>query len=238
VAILVGGAGGAHADQSEKPPLHVHFRAADGVRLDGRLFGAGKTAVVFSHMGNAGDSQADWYATARLLAHRGYTALTYNRRGVCLPNGTSCSQGFDEYAVSWKDVVGAYDFVRKRGARRVILVGASIGAMCSLYAASLAKVTVAGLVVIAGINHASGYDFTSRDVRAVEGRKLFVSGDRDPYGGAAAAREWYRWAKGPKRLLMLDSSAHGTDMLRSGEATAQRLKDAIVAFLSQSRCCR
>jgi len=85
-------------------------------------------------MGRPGDTQADWFPPARALAGGGYTALTYNRRGVCSVVGQECSAGPDDYASSWKDVVGASDFIRSRCTTTVVLIGASIGAMSMLHA--------------------------------------------------------------------------------------------------------
>jgi len=55
----------------------------------------------------------------------------------------------------------------------------------------------------------------------------------DGYGGADAAREWYRWAKKPKRLEIFSGDRHGTDMLRPGEPTAQPLTRLVLNFLLQ-----
>ncbi len=87
-------------------------------------------------MGRLGDSQADWYDTAATLGRAGHGALTYNRRGVCPGSADGCSQGSDDLAESWRDVVGAYERARGEGATRVVLVGASIGAMSSIEAAT------------------------------------------------------------------------------------------------------
>jgi pimeloyl-ACP methyl ester carboxylesterase len=138
----------------------VTFEASDGVTLVGRIFGEGDAGVVLAHMGRAGDTQADWYRLARALAARGYTALTYNRRGVCNARARECSGGSDDYASSWQDVVGAVDFLRERGAREVILIGASIGAMASLHALVTGSVDAAAFVEIAGVNDRSGYAFS------------------------------------------------------------------------------
>jgi outer membrane protein assembly factor BamB/predicted alpha/beta hydrolase len=191
----------------------VHFRAGDGVLLDGRMFGRGKTGVVLSHMGRPGDSQADWAPVARALAADGFAALTYDRRGVCPGGAAGCSQGVDDYTTSWRDVVGAVRYLHALGVRRVFLVGASIGAMSSLYAVTSRKAEAAGLVEIGGINDASGYSFSRQDLRQARGRKLFVSSVNDVYGGAGAARQWYDWARQPKRLVLLPGDRHGTDML-------------------------
>jgi uncharacterized protein len=185
-------------------------------------------------MGRSGDTQADWYRLARVLAARGYTALTYNRRGVCNARARECSGGSDDYASSWKDVVGAVDFLRKGGAREVVLIGASIGAMASLHALVTGSVHAAAFVEIAGVNHRSGYAFSREQLEALEGAKLFVSSADDPYSAEDAAREWHRWANEPKQLEILPGFAHGTDMLIRGQATARPLMELITAFLTRA----
>lgn len=111
----------------------VRFQAADGVRLEGRLFGTGRVGVVLSHMGRTGDDQSGWFPAASFLADRGYFVLTYNRRGVCPGGELGCSGGHDSLADHWKDVLGALAFLRER-VRTVFLGGASIGAMATFFA--------------------------------------------------------------------------------------------------------
>jgi pimeloyl-ACP methyl ester carboxylesterase len=230
--LLAGCGGGGPQDEKVAAPFErVHFRAADGVRLDGRLFGSGRFGIVLVHMGRGGDSQADWLGLAERLARDGYLVLSYNRRGVCPGGRAGCSGGADDYAASWKDVVGAARFIRSKGAERIGFVGASIGAMSSLYAASQRQIDPIALVEFAGINHASGYDFDRAQVRRVPGHKLFLSSRADIYGGADAAREWYGWAKPPKRLELVPGSEHGTDLLRPGNPLRRRVSDLIVRFL-------
>jgi len=153
------------------------------VLLDGRLFGRGKVGIVLTHMGRPGDTQCDWLGLARALAGKGYLVLTYDRRGVCPGGMGGCSAGSDEYYLDWKDVVGAGNFLRRKGARDIVLAGASIGAMASLYAASAGRIEPVALIEFAGINHASGYDFNPRQVARIGGSKLFLSARDDIYGG-------------------------------------------------------
>ncbi len=141
--------------------------------LDGRLFGRGKVGIVLTHMGRPGDTQCDWLGLARALAGKGYLVLTYDRRGVCPGGMGGCSAG----------VVGAGNFLRRKGARDIVLAGASIGAMASLYAASAGRIEPVALIEFAGINHASGYDFNPRQVARIGGSKLFLSARDDIYGG-------------------------------------------------------
>ena len=96
------------ADLSDSRP--VSFESADGVSLEGRLFGDGSTAVVLSHMLPA--DQRSWFAFADRLADEGYLVLTYDFRGYCPGGEGGCSQGDRDISAIWQDVLGAEDFVR------------------------------------------------------------------------------------------------------------------------------
>ena len=213
---------------------HVQFRAADGVLLDGRLFGSGDKGVVLVHMGRGGDTQNDWSGVARLLAQKGFRVLTYDRRGVCIRNGTGCSHGYDDYAASWKDIVGALRFLRTKGVTTKVVAGASIGAMASLYAASRHEIRPAGLIEFAGINHASGYDFDRAQIHGIGGSKLFLSARQDVYGGGEAARQWYGWASLPKKLELVPGTQHGTDLLQPRNRLRRRIEQIIVKFVENA----
>jgi predicted alpha/beta hydrolase len=235
LVVAATGCGGGSGNQAQTPFERVHFRAADGVLLDGRLFGdGGENAVVLVHMGRGGDTQTDWAGPARLLAGKGYLVLTYDRRGVCPGAGAGCSHGMDDYASSWQDVVGAVGFIRKRGAKKTVVVGASIGAMSSLYAASTRRIHPAGVIEFGGINHASGYDFDRTGIHRIPGLKVFLSTRHDVYGGGEAAREWFRWASPPKRLELLPGSDHGTDLLRTGHPLRERVEELIVDYVQRA----
>ena len=208
------------------------FEAADGVKLVGYLYGDGDVGVVLAHMGRGGDTLLDWAPLSRELAEGGYMALAYNRRSVCTTLDRECSAGFDDFASSWNDVVGASDYLRARGANEVVLVGASIGAMASLHALAQDRVDASAFVEIGGVNDASGYSFSRRDLRALEDDKLFVSSVGDTYGAAYAAREWHRWAREPKQLELLPGAEHGTDMLIAGQPTVRPLIELVMEFLA------
>jgi pimeloyl-ACP methyl ester carboxylesterase len=233
LAACGGGPSDAEGQRGATPSWRiVQFRAADGVKLHGRIVGRGRVGVVMSHMARPGDTQADWSSLAQRLAREGYLVLTYNRRGVCPRRGRGCSSGRDELEVSWKDVVGADRFLRsEHGVARIVLVGASIGAMSSVHVATTGKVDATATIELGGVNHRSGYDFSRSELRRMRGAKLFVSSKGDVSGGDDAAREWFAWARQPKRLAMLPGEEHGTDMLRSHEPTSGPLTTLIVEFL-------
>jgi len=211
----------------------VGFRAGDGVGLRGRLFGRGRSAVVLAHMGNRPDNESDWYPLARRLAREGYLVLAYNRRAVCTGEAHpyDCSAGPNDFGTSWQDVIGAVKFLEAEGASRVAVAGSSIGGTAVVFAAQTGRIHPAALISLAGVNHISTYSMDRAGIQRIGGAKLFVCARRDPDGAADSARELSGWAREPKRLVLLDSDLHGTDMLDRRQRTAVPLTALIVRFL-------
>jgi predicted alpha/beta-hydrolase family hydrolase len=215
----------------------VTFESADGTRLEGRVFGSGRTAIVLSHMGPGGNDQSSWFELAALLADHGYRVLTYNFQGNCLEDLRGCSEGSVNSATTDDDILGAMAYLRDDGARRVILGGASIGAMASLVVASLPDTDVAGVIELSGVELALGYELDRPLIQRISAPKLFVAGEFD--GSAAdAARHWYRWAREPKELHVLDTGLHGTDMLTLASSAdaeiPEMVRQIILDFLSSN----
>jgi len=218
---LLGGACGAEEPAADLSGSRaVSFTSTDGVRLEGRLFGEGTTAVVLSHMRPA--DQRSWFGFAARLADAGYLVLTYDFRGYC-PGGEDggCSEGETEIGALWQDVLGAIAFVRSRGATRVALVGASMGGTASLVAASSEGANVAAVITLSAPTSIDGL-VVDRDVMAqVTAAKLFVAGVGDaPY--ARDAEALFALAPQPKRVEILPSDDHGTDLLTGGQGEVVR----------------
>lgn len=197
----------------------MHFTTPDGATRSGRRFGDGHVAIVLTHMGRRGDRQGDWASFAGELADRGYRALTYQRR--------------DDLEEVWQDVLGAANYLRDHGADKVIAAGASIGAMASLHAAEEPTSNLDGVIWLAGVLQGSGYDFRRAEVAALGCPMLVISGDRDPYGAAEAARQLRGWATAPSQLLLLPTARHGTDVFEEGGPTARKLTLAMARFVKR-----
>lgn len=170
-------------------------------------------------MGRRLDSQDDWAPFAQALADRGYQALTYERR---------TSQG-----EIWLDVLGGADYLRARGAQKVIVAGASIGAMASLHAAQQPDANLDGVIWLAGALRFRGYAFEEPDVSRIACPMLLISGDQDTYRAANDARELHEWATAPTELLLLDSNRHGTDIFAEGDPNAAELTQAMLDFVER-----
>jgi dienelactone hydrolase len=211
----------------------ITFSTSDGIAIEGRLFGEGEVAVVLAH-GSFESGQESWASYARTLAAEGYLVLTLNLRGYCPGGGGGCSGGARNPPETWRDVVAAADAVQKRGAARVFLMGASLGARSCLWAASRPNVTVAGVIGVSTPQKAAGsfspgYDFTPDVVAAIEEPKLLLAGDQDE-GIAADAQAMLRWATEPKYLTVLPTAAHGPDLVALPDASK-----AVLDFLARYR---
>ena len=127
------------------------FAAADGARLDGATLGSGRTGVVLATEYPA--ELCRWLPEALVLEKRGFRVLLFDFRGFGLsPQPAAAKQGrFVD------DVVGAARELRARGASRVYLMGASLGATTSIIAATRVKPVVAGVVSLSGEANLNGY---------------------------------------------------------------------------------
>jgi pimeloyl-ACP methyl ester carboxylesterase len=206
----------------------VTVEAAGGVALDGRVFGSGDVGVVLSHM-RPGD-QGQWLPFAGLLADRGYHVLTYDRRGVCPGGDLGCSDGGGHDLRAWRDLASAVELLREEGSDRVVVGGASLGAMESLYALSHG-LDADGLIWLSGLDLYEG-ESIEEQVRSVHVPKLFMTGaydnDSAPLGSALE-----RAAPEPVEIVSLDTGEHGTDILRFGDpVVADQIRQTVLDFLA------
>jgi pimeloyl-ACP methyl ester carboxylesterase len=206
----------------------VRLSGDGGVRLEGRLFGSGEVGVALAHM-RPGD-QSQWFELAGLLANNGYRVLTYNRRGSCPGGDFGCSGGNDDVG-TWKDLAFVVERLRVAGARRVVVGGASLGAMESLYALSQG-LDADGLIWVAGIDLYQGVP-VSEQLRGLRIPKLFIAGEFDAEAGELL-RVFEETASEPTQVVTLDTGEHGTDIVAYAEvAVADGFREAVLDFLSR-----
>ncbi len=220
----------------------VQFVAADGRKLIGRLWGTGDVGVILAHGFSQASAQDDWGRFVPSLVSRGYTVLTFNFRGFCDTKG-GCSEGGGvtrrglEFAKNWRDAMAAVEFMETRGAKKIFLIGASMGGIAVLRAARMPEVDVAGVVSLATPQWPSKYyavpespanDVTPARLRQIDEPKLFVAGTRDiqvrkyepllrpgvkRVSFAADARRMFAAAEEPKELVLVDSSSHSSELV-------------------------
>lgn len=202
----------------------VTFNTPDGAILNGELYGSGETAVIFSVMGNC---DPGWREFAQLTAAQGLTSFTYLWRG-CRESG-----GIDEDEIQKfvDDLRGAIAFMRAQGAKKIILVGASLGGCAS------AKLTVEsqvdGLVVVASPPEISQWGF------AIEANdldsnipKLFITAKEDDTVPIEATQELFNLAAEPKEWKTYPGTAHGTDLFdtQNKDEFQQKILEFILAI--------
>jgi pimeloyl-ACP methyl ester carboxylesterase len=201
------------------PGRVVRFRTEDGIELAGELRGSGPTGVVLSHMFPT--DRTSWADLASLLADRGYRSLAFDFRGH------GGSSGERDVPQIWRDVLAAVETLRDRGARRIVLIGASMGGTASLIAASRAEVQ--GVITLSAAGTFMGLSAPPEVLQAVDEPKLFIAAQADG-SAAATAQAFYDTASGAKRLEILTGADHGTDLLAGQQGEAVRR--LILEFLS------
>jgi pimeloyl-ACP methyl ester carboxylesterase len=216
-AMILGACGSEPAPESGSRP--ITFDSEDGTALAGRLFGTegADAGVVLAHM--APSDQRSWFDFAERLASRGYRVLTFDFRGSCPGGDGGCSEGEPRPSETWRDVVGAIEALRGEGVTDVALAGASMGGTASLVAASQDAVDVRAVITLSAPVSYQGLEVTPETVSQVEAAKLFVAGHADA-GAADAAEVLYQLSVQPKRLTILTTGDHGTDILSGNQGSA------------------
>jgi pimeloyl-ACP methyl ester carboxylesterase len=172
------------------------FRASDGVLLDGSVLGSGATGVVLAH-----ESPADlcgWLPYARVLSHAGFRVLLFDHRHFGLSESPSSTGKAGRFV---RDLEGAVDELKREGAKRVFLMGASFGGVTSMVAGSRLGSKIAGVVSVSGETElANQYGGPQSELDAADAVPklrvpvLIVSARGDGYLPPADARELLRRA--------------------------------------------
>ena len=195
----------------------VRFSSIDGVALAGRLFGPSdaKAGVILAHM--MPSDQRSWYAFADRLGTMGYRVLTFDFRGYCPGGDGGCSQGSKDVAQIWQDVAGAVGFLESLGIHRVGLIGASMGGTASLVVASQEGQAVRTVVTLSAPATIDGLAAGPNVLQAIIGAKLFIAGNADGTS-AQDAQAFYDESQPPKRVEILPTGDHGTDILEGSQS--------------------
>ena len=190
----------------------VRFTTFDRVRLIGVELGSGPRAVILAHQGGGGEGPwlCAWMRYARVLALQGYRVLAFDHRGFGSSGGTS--HWTRARRVDF-DVLAAIQVMRARGAKQIVLAGASLGGSAVLSAAALAKPAVDGVISFASPQIFGPVD-ALKAARALRVPVMFISADEDaPFPDDA--RAMYEACSSPdKRIAIVPGTVHGAPVLR------------------------
>jgi pimeloyl-ACP methyl ester carboxylesterase len=201
----------------------IAFRASDRVRLVGLELGKGRRGVVLAHELNA--TLCNWLPFARLLAARGFHVLLFDARDA----GKSAYVSFPQSDQLDRDVVGAARELRRRGAGKLLVMGASAGGTAALTAAPKLGATVAGVAALSSPAEYVDMDAVAA-VRRISAPSFFAvaTGDAQFVG---SVKELYEAAAATTKQLELveGSTAHGTELL-SGARDGAAMRAKLLAF--------
>jgi alpha-beta hydrolase superfamily lysophospholipase len=194
----------------------VRFTSFGGVELAGRLFEAeGATAGVVLALMQPADQSA-WFEYADSLADDGYRTLTFNFRGSCPGGEAGCSQGEADPAMSWRDVQAAVRYLRSTGIPRVAVIGASMGGTAALVAAAQPGSSFGAVAALSAPITIDTLTVTPETLVTATAAKLFVAGAGDA-AAAVDAQRMYDQSVPPKRVEIVPSDDHGTDLLEGSQ---------------------
>lgn len=186
----------------------VTLTTQDGIEVDAALVGDGELGVVLGHQFRS--DFCSWVPFAKQLAQRHMRALAIN----------FASSSIDD------DMVAGSEELRRRGAERIILVGASMGGTAALVAAG--QVGADGVAALSAPREFGGLDALPA-VRRLEIPALFLVGRQDASFARDARRLHEATTSSNKALVVTSGAEHGTDLLQ--DADAER---ALLEFLAGS----
>ncbi len=202
----------------------VSFPTDDGGVVYADLYGRGECGVVLAHGGRF--TKESWAEQAQVLSEAGFRTLAIDFRGRGQSRGGSGAAPGDDGA--HYDVLAAVRYLRRRGAHRVSVVGASFGGEAAARASVEAAPGEIDRIVLIAHSPIS-------EPERIKGRKLFII-SRDDLSGSGtprlpSIRDQYERAPDPKELVILDGSAHAQHMFSADQGP--RLLSEILRFLSE-----
>jgi pimeloyl-ACP methyl ester carboxylesterase len=204
---------GAAWDECTAKKGDVTFRAPDGTRLAGHVFGTGSTGIALAHQSDG--NLCPWVPYAQHLAKLGYRVLVFDFRNA----GDSQTRNYPANIRYGGDVAGAAAELRRLGATKVFLVGASLGGSAVLQAAANVRPPVTGVISV------SGAADLSNAIASVGGLKvpvLYLAGSGDTDFAHDAHRLYNATREQQKSIRVLKDFRHGTALV-AGSAAARRL---------------
>ena len=189
----------------------ISFETEDGVTIIGNYLQGNENAVLLLHM--MPSTKESWNNFAEALAKEGVSVLAIDLRG----HGES-NKGMDfnlfndeEHQASIKDVEGAVNFLKNKGATSVNIVGASIGANLALQYQAEHEEIEKSVLMSPGLDyHGIKTEPLSQEIQ--ETQKVFIlAGTQDP-DALEAAQTLPSLIKGEKKVKTYENSAHGTDL--------------------------
>ncbi len=219
---------------SEPPPAQlpaaaeartISIPATDGA-ITADVYGVSDRAVILAHGGRF--DRTSWKEQAQALATAGFRVLAIDfRAAIASRQGTETPCLYDASCLA-KDLLAVVRHLRREGAKQVSIVGGSLGGGAAAQATIEAKAGEIDRIIL--LAH-----MLIGEPERMKGRKLFIVARHDLGGSGKprldGIRAQFERAPEPKRLVILEGSAHAQFLFDSDQA--KPLLDEILSFLSE-----
>lgn len=202
---------------------------SDGVHLSALVLGEGPDGVLLDH--EQGYNICSFVDIGRELAQRGYHVVIPEYRN----HGASEKSADNEHID--RDARAGLAELRRVGATRVFLAGASCGGTTAAIAGADTPLRATGLLMMSSPARCGGLDA----VAAVRKHKLrvptmLVVSPGDMEGAVEKqVREVYAASSARNKELVIDKSGfHGTDMIKRTGAAGTALHNRVITFVTDS----
>ena len=205
---------------AQKP---VRFPTQDGGLIAADLYGKGARGVVLAHGGQF--NKESWKPQAQVLEAAGFRVLAIDFRGYGASRGPGQSDPLS--APLSLDVLAAVRYLHKAGAKRVAVVGASMGGWAAADAVVQARKGEIDRLIELG----AGAGNLPPEKIAVRKLWMVAVDDRNEDGPRLPGiqREFEKMPE-PKQLILLDGSAHAQFLFQSDQGA--RVMHEILRFLA------
>jgi len=201
---------------------HVSFTTEDGGLLYADLYGKGERGIVLAHGGRF--TKESWQPQAEALVRAGFRVLAFDFRGFGKSHGPGDSDMFR--APMYLDVLAAVRYLRKSGAKTVSIVGGSFGGSAAADASIASRPgEIDRLILLAAEGDGPAERIKSPLLVIVARDDANDDGPRLPH-----IRAWFRKAPEPKRLTVLEGSAHAQFLFETKQG--DRVMKEILRFLT------
>ena len=195
--------------------------AADGTKLAADWSPAdGTRAVILIHM--LGGSRNDWKAFSQNLTAANWSTLAIDLRGHGDSQGDWKTFSEMDFSRMQQDVEAAKQFVRSKGRKDLVLMGASIGANLAIMSAVDAKTPVKGVVAIS-----PGLDYHSLrpeiPAAAMKAPLLLVAAEDDAYSAESSKTLDGMAVNGT--LLLYPAGGHGMLLFNGNPEVGKAVMD-------------
>jgi pimeloyl-ACP methyl ester carboxylesterase len=212
----------AHAGLAQRA---VSFQTEDGARIASVIYGTSYNAVLLVHGGRF--TKESWAPQVPAFRKAGFEVMAIDLRGYGKSRGTGEPDPTD--AQHAQDVLAAVRYLRFHGARTVSIVGGSMGGAAAGDASISARPREIDRIVMLG---------AAPDLPAdkLQSPALFIVAKDDANGDGPrlpGIRAQYEKAPQPKKLVILDGSAHAQFLFQTDQS--DRVMKEILEWLKISK---